>query len=58
LVELKIEDLTPDGMILLMAAVYPTSSPPGPAGRWLIERMKLCSGPPTPAPQAPAATTE
>jgi DNA-binding transcriptional LysR family regulator len=58
LVELKIEDLTPDGMILPMAAVYPTSVPPGPAGRWLIERMKLCPGPPKPAPQAPAATTE
>ncbi|MGH6827458.1 MAG: LysR family transcriptional regulator [Rhizomicrobium sp.] len=50
LVELKIEDITPDGMILPMAAVYPASAPPGPAGRWLIERMKLCSGK---APQAP-----
>jgi DNA-binding transcriptional LysR family regulator len=44
LVELKIEDLAADGMILPMAAVYPTSAPPGPAGRWLIERMKLCTG--------------
>jgi DNA-binding transcriptional LysR family regulator len=44
LVELKIEDLAADAMILPMAAVYPTSAPPGPAGRWLIERMKLCSG--------------
>jgi DNA-binding transcriptional LysR family regulator len=48
LVELRIEDLSPDGMILPMAAVYPTSAPPGPAGRWLIERMKLCSGKPAP----------
>ena len=48
LVELRIEDLSPDGMILPMAAVYPTSAPPGPAGRWLIERMKLCSGEPAP----------
>jgi DNA-binding transcriptional LysR family regulator len=44
LVELKIEDMSPDGMILPMSAVYPISAPPGPAGRWLIERMKLCSG--------------
>jgi DNA-binding transcriptional LysR family regulator len=49
LVELKIEDLAPDRMILPMAAVYPTSTPPGPAGRWLIERMKLCSGKPAAA---------
>ena len=47
LVELKIEDLAPDGMILSMAAVYPIAAPPGPAGRWFIERMKLCSGKPT-----------
>jgi hypothetical protein len=45
-VELKIEDLAPDGMILPMAAVYPIAAPPGPAGRWFIERMKLCSGKP------------
>jgi DNA-binding transcriptional LysR family regulator len=47
LVELSIEDIPPGGMILPMSAVYPTSAPPGPAGRWLIERMKLCSGKPT-----------
>jgi DNA-binding transcriptional LysR family regulator len=46
LVELKIEDLAADGMILPMSAVYPTSAPPGPAGRWLIDRMKLCAGKP------------
>ncbi len=44
LVELSIEDVPPGGMILPMSAVYPTSAPPGPAGRWLIERMKLCPG--------------
>jgi DNA-binding transcriptional LysR family regulator len=44
LVELKIEDTPPEAMILPMAAVYPTSAPPGPAGRWFIERMKTCSG--------------
>jgi DNA-binding transcriptional LysR family regulator len=46
LVELQIEDVPPGGMILPMMAVYPTSAPPGPAGRWLIERMKLCSSTP------------
>jgi DNA-binding transcriptional LysR family regulator len=46
LVELQIEDFPPGGMIMQMSAVYPTSAPPGPAGRWLIERMKLCSARP------------
>ena len=44
LVELKIEDMPPDSLILPMSAVYPSSAPPGPAGRWLIERLKLCEG--------------
>lgn len=42
LVQLLIEDVPPGGLILPMSAVYPTSAPPGPAGRWLIERLKLC----------------
>jgi hypothetical protein len=42
LVEPAIEDAPPGGLILPMSAVYPTSAPPGPAGRWLIERLKLC----------------
>lgn len=41
LVELSIEDLPPGGIILPMSAVYPTSTPPGPAGRWFIERIKV-----------------
>jgi len=44
LVALSIEDMTPEGMILPMSAVYLTAKPPGPAGRWLIERLKLCRG--------------
>jgi DNA-binding transcriptional LysR family regulator len=44
LVELSIEDIPAGGLILPMSAVYPTAAPPGPAGRWLIERMKLCPG--------------
>ncbi len=43
LVELAIEDMPPGGLTLPMSAVYPRSAPPGPAGRWLIERLKLCS---------------
>jgi DNA-binding transcriptional LysR family regulator len=43
LVELSIEDVPPGGLTLPMSAVYPTSAPPGPAGRWFIERLKLCS---------------
>jgi DNA-binding transcriptional LysR family regulator len=46
LVELQIEDIPLGGLILPMSAVFPTSSPPGPAGRWLIERLKLCSAEP------------
>jgi DNA-binding transcriptional LysR family regulator len=39
LVELQIEDVPPGGLILPMLAVYPSAAPPGPAGRWLIERL-------------------
>jgi len=42
LVQLSIEDVPPGGLILPMFAVYPTSAPPGPAGRWFVERLKLC----------------
>jgi DNA-binding transcriptional LysR family regulator len=44
LVKLSIEDLPEEGLILPMSAVYLTAKPPGPAGRWLIERLKQCSG--------------
>ncbi|MGC1522433.1 MAG: LysR family transcriptional regulator [Steroidobacteraceae bacterium] len=43
LVKLSIEDLPEEGLILPMSAVYLTAKPPGPAGRWLIERLKQCS---------------
>jgi DNA-binding transcriptional LysR family regulator len=42
LVELQIEDVPPGGMVLPMSAVYPSATPPGPAGRWLIERLRIC----------------
>ncbi|WP_375428928.1 LysR family transcriptional regulator [uncultured Sphingomonas sp.] len=40
LVKLSIEDVPPDGLVLPMYAIYRTASPPGPAGRWLIEQLK------------------
>jgi DNA-binding transcriptional LysR family regulator len=30
------------GQVVPMSAVYRTTAPPGPAGRWLIERLKGC----------------
>jgi DNA-binding transcriptional LysR family regulator len=43
LVKLSIEDLAEESLILPMSAVYLTAKPPGPAGRWLIDRLKQCS---------------
>ena len=43
LVELPVEDVTPGSLVMPMSAVYPTSAPPGPAGRWLIEWLKRYS---------------
>jgi DNA-binding transcriptional LysR family regulator len=37
---LSIEDVPPDGLPLAMSAVWQTKSPPGPAGRWFIEKLK------------------
>jgi len=42
LVELLIEDGPPGGLVMPMSAAYPSGAPPGPAGRWLIERLKQC----------------
>lgn len=42
LVELVIEDL-PSGIMAPISAAYRTIDPPGPAGRWLIERLRSCS---------------
>jgi DNA-binding transcriptional LysR family regulator len=57
LVKLSIEDLADESLILPMSAAYLTAKPPGPAGRWLIERLKQCSGqaagPPVAQPHAP-----
>src|SRR6202012_6183586 len=40
LVVLPIEDVPPDGLPLAMSAIWQTKSPPGPAGRWFIDRLK------------------
>jgi len=43
LARLAIEDLPADELILPMSAAYLTANPPGPAGRWLIERLRECA---------------
>jgi len=43
LIVLSIEDAPPGGIVVPMSAIYPTSAPPGPAGRWLIDRLKHCT---------------
>jgi DNA-binding transcriptional LysR family regulator len=42
LAKLSIEDLPEEGLKLPMSAVYLTAKPPGPAGRWFIERLRQC----------------
>ena len=37
---LFIEDVPPGGLDVPMSAVWQKKSPPGPAGRWFIERLK------------------
>jgi DNA-binding transcriptional LysR family regulator len=51
LVQLSIEDMVEQSLVLPMSAAYLTANPPGPAGRWLIERLKQCSGQRSAAPQ-------
>jgi DNA-binding transcriptional LysR family regulator len=40
LTPLNLEDADPAGYRMAMWTVYPTAAPPGPAGRWLTERLK------------------
>lgn len=49
LVTLSVDDVPPSGTILPMSAIYLTSAPPGPAGRWFIERVKAWPAPPASA---------
>jgi DNA-binding transcriptional LysR family regulator len=50
LVEITTEDAPRGGRLIEMLAVYRTDSPPGPAGRWFIDRLKQ--------PQAPLLKRE
>jgi DNA-binding transcriptional LysR family regulator len=40
LVQIKLEDAPSEGYVISMLAIHRTDSPPGPAGRWFIERLK------------------
>jgi DNA-binding transcriptional LysR family regulator len=40
LVPITLEDGRLTGNLVTMSAIYRTASPPGPAGRWFIERLK------------------
>src|SRR5229473_7066858 len=44
LVKIDIEDIPNALMAMAMSAVFRTDRPPGPAGRWLIERLKSNTG--------------
>src|SRR5437660_2026751 len=45
LVKIGIEDVPEGHLVMAMSAVFRTDMPPGPAGRWLIERLKSNTGP-------------
>jgi DNA-binding transcriptional LysR family regulator len=40
LVKIDLEDIPDAQLVMPMSAVFRTDRPPGPAGRWLIERLK------------------
>lgn len=40
LVQIFAEETPPEGHIVAMSAIYRTDSPPGPAGRWLIDHLR------------------
>jgi DNA-binding transcriptional LysR family regulator len=40
LVQITSESAPPEGYVIVMSAVYRTDSPPGPAGRWFVDRLK------------------
>ncbi len=40
LVEIALEDVPAGGPVMPMSAIHRTDAPPGPAGRWLIERLR------------------
>jgi DNA-binding transcriptional LysR family regulator len=40
LVALALEDFRGSRFVITMSAVYPAAAPPGPAGQWLVERLR------------------
>jgi hypothetical protein len=40
LVEIPMQDMPPSGLVMPMFSAHRADTPPGPAGRWLIERLK------------------
>jgi len=40
LVKIRIEDIPDANLVMAMSAVFRIDRPPGPAGRWLIDRLK------------------
>ncbi|MFT8462853.1 LysR family transcriptional regulator [Acetobacter persici] len=47
LVPLQLEDSHVDGYTMPMSIIYLAARPPGPAGRWLVDRLKLVHPTPT-----------
>jgi DNA-binding transcriptional LysR family regulator len=58
LAALSIEDMSPGGLHVPMSAVWQTKSPPGPAGRWFIERLKEIPVSTRDAPAAEPASSD
>jgi DNA-binding transcriptional LysR family regulator len=46
LVQIATDDAPPGGHVIALAAIYRTDSPPGPAGRWFINRLSQHYAPP------------
>ena len=40
LMKINLEDVPDANLVMAMSAVFRTDTPPGPAGRWLIDRLK------------------
>jgi DNA-binding transcriptional LysR family regulator len=55
LVQIRLEDEPFEGYPITMSAIYRTDSPPGPAGRWFIERLKQEAGQQTKEKPVPIA---
>jgi DNA-binding transcriptional LysR family regulator len=45
LAKIRLEDIPDANLVMPMSAVFRTDKPPGPAGRWLIERLKATGQP-------------